>query len=367
MVISPPDGEAVLFQGTALLLLVELVTIPEPPPDPAEFDSPGSGKVGNGANVPVRDMLMVGTETLLPELITSSEPDLLGSERVGNGTNVPVLDILIVGIVMLPRAEVVPFQLGTTLSLGEIPESVEMETVGNGTDGKGTKVLEDMLILGMVILEFHPANVDVGIITVGLVPLSRLDVEFPGIDHGSEVLDRVIPGSRVSDADSDVTPCEDWVWFTGRVSDDVGRTSEVLFWVREKDAEIGLWLIVEDTEMLLFHESLDCARLSLDVSAVELLESAAGLVVGESVVRPKDDQSDRVSFHDPDVVDSEPPTVPDDLPGRGLPPTDADGTELAVCEAGYVGMTEPSCVVTPDELLDVITASVPVKIHSHYS
>jgi hypothetical protein len=110
---------------------------------------------------------------------------------------------------LLLDAEVVPLIPGTTLPTEEASEPVETEIVGNGTVGKGTKFpVPEILMLGMVRLEFHPVNVE----PVGRVPLSKgLEVEFPGIGLGSEplvVLDRVIAGSRVSDG-WDVAPMLD--------------------------------------------------------------------------------------------------------------------------------------------------------------
>lgn len=89
---------------------------------------------------------------------------------------------------------------GTTLPTEETSEPVETEILGNDTVGKGTKLpVPEILMLGMVKLEFHPVNAE----PVGRVPLSEgLEVEFPGIGLGSEppvVLECVIADSRVSD------------------------------------------------------------------------------------------------------------------------------------------------------------------------
>lgn len=119
---------------------------------------------------------------------------------------------------------------GTTLPTEETSEPVEADVVGNGTVGKGIKLpVPEILMLGMVKLEFHPVNVE----PVGRVPLSKgLEVEFPGIGLGSEPLvvpDRVIAGSRVSDS-WDVAPMLDWrVWdrLPDPVNDKLGCMLEV--------------------------------------------------------------------------------------------------------------------------------------------
>lgn len=119
---------------------------------------------------------------------------------------------------------------GTTLPTEETSEPVETEIVGNGTLGKGTKLpVPEILMLGMVRLEFHPVNVE----PVGRVPLSKgLEVEFPGIGLGSEplvVLGRVIAGSRVSDGwdGAPMLDRRDWDWLPDPVNDSLGCMLEV--------------------------------------------------------------------------------------------------------------------------------------------
>jgi hypothetical protein len=119
---------------------------------------------------------------------------------------------------------------GTTLPTEETSEPVDTGIVGNGTVGKGKKLpVPEILMLGMVRLEFHPVNVE----SVGRVPLPEgLDVDFPGIGLGSEPLvvpDLVIPDSRVFDR-WDVTSILDWRvwdWLPDPVNGEVGCIPEV--------------------------------------------------------------------------------------------------------------------------------------------
>ncbi|KAF5604086.1 hypothetical protein FPCIR_1020 [Fusarium pseudocircinatum] len=290
--VFPPEGRDVLFQLGPKLL--------------PELPWLGIDKVGNGTNVPL-EILTVGTEPLPPEtdvvlfrpglaLPLDERPGLTDSEAVGNG-------MVIVGNEPFPLSEVV-FQLGAALLLDEPPVFVRSEAVGNGmklplerlTVGieafpVGSEVVfragptlpsvvqEPVLIdavgpesveigpvpeippLGAVTLEFHPVK-----LPVRRVPLSTgLDVELPGIDHGSESLvapDLVIPDEWV-DA-RDVTSERLWVPLP---DDKVDAWSSL-----EKDAEKGPWVSAGDS-VVVFHEAaeFDPVKLSLAVPVVGLL------------------------------------------------------------------------------------------------
>ncbi|KAF5567990.1 hypothetical protein FNAPI_394 [Fusarium napiforme] len=292
-------------------------TLPlDEPPELADIEA-----VGNGTNVPL-EILTVGTGPLPPEtdvvpfqpgptLPLDERPGLAESEAVGNG-------IVVVGNELLPLSEVV-FQLGAALPLDELPGFVRPEAVGNGkkvplerlTVGiepfpVGAKVVfqagptlppvvpepvvTDTVVpesveigpvpetppLRAVTLEFHP---------VRRVPLSTgLDVELPGIDHGSESLvapDLVIP-------DEWVDACDVTLWVP--LPD-----GEVDAWpLLEKDAEKGPWVSAGDS-VVVFHDAaeLDLVKLSLTVSVVGLLlleydVLGTSPVVSRAVVAPPD-------------------------------------------------------------------------------
>jgi hypothetical protein len=115
--------------GTTLSLLVEL----DVNPDTVGKDTLGREPVGKGIGVLVCERLIAGTEMLPPvgkavpfrpgtpllpptELVKSPElvdSDSVGSGSVGNGTELPARDMLMVGIEIFPLGEeAVPFRPG---------------------------------------------------------------------------------------------------------------------------------------------------------------------------------------------------------------------------------------------------------------
>ncbi|KAF5646693.1 uncharacterized protein FTJAE_1983 [Fusarium tjaetaba] len=317
--VFPPEGRDVLFQlgpkllpelpwldsdkvGNGTNVPLEILTVGtelfpldvvpfqlDEPPELAETEA-----VGNGTNVPL-EILTVGTEPLPPETEVvpfhpgptfplEERPGLADSEAVGNG-------MVIVGNEPFPLSEVV-FPPGAALPLDELPVFVRSEAVGNGmkvplerltveiepfpvgaevvfhagptlppviSEPVVTDTVEPVSVeigpvleippLGAVTLEFHP---------VRRVPLSTgLDVELPGIDHGSESLvapDLVIPDEWV-DA-RDVTSERLWVPL---LDGEVDAWSSL-----EKDAEKGPWSSAGDS-VVVFHEAAesDLVKLSL--------------------------------------------------------------------------------------------------------
>jgi hypothetical protein len=103
------------------------------------------------------------------------------------------------------------------------------------------------------------------------------------------------------------------------------------------------------------------------VSVADILVLGYGLVLGTSpVISSTDAEVDRVPFPRPDAVDLTPLVeVSVYLPEPGCP-TDADVFTFILCESEYPTVTELSRAVDLDELLDVVIASVLVRIHSHY-
>ncbi|KAF5643216.1 hypothetical protein F52700_2932 [Fusarium sp. NRRL 52700] len=183
----PPGAREVLFQlGTKLLL---------------EVSTPAD--VGKGTKVPL-EALVTGADVFLPEgrevlfqLGSKLLPELavLHNDIVGNGTNVP-LEILIVGTESLP-VNVVLFQLGPALPLGELPELAETETVGNGL---GTNVPLEILTV-----DTEPLFVETEVLPFQLGPVVPLDDAPEAVGKGTKVpLEILIVGTESLPLEADV-------------------------------------------------------------------------------------------------------------------------------------------------------------------
>ncbi|CAG7554736.1 unnamed protein product [Fusarium equiseti] len=173
----PVGGGVVPFQlGATELLNVELVTFSE-----VETVLLGSDWVGNDTLSPEGKEVLFQLGAELVPGVTSAEDDRLGNDNVGKDMKVP-LGRLIVGTEPLPlEADVVLFHPGSSLLLVEDPGSVVSGVVGS-------------VILGT------DTNVSVGVLAVGIEPLTREIVPFQPevvlpLERTSELVSAEVVGS----------------------------------------------------------------------------------------------------------------------------------------------------------------------------